>query len=273
METTVCTKVILGNELEAVGMEFAPNADARAAFGTLFNGNRWIIFTDLLGTGVLHWDYVIVAVADSTQPIASVFTNFSAVGELGLKWQSKPLIDYESNLSKIVANVNAGDLQSNHMFYTNDYMPLSFHLSSGTTYAHVGSGRRYKDIFAAWDWDLIPGITVDYGNTPLKCSNSGLLAIETFVGSVSDGTMGMAVMQYTNPLTKSFHFQKTWFFLEDNVLHVMISDISSRSHNGSSSGSSKHYNFQTLWHDNVGYKFNFLGKVSLTIELAQKTDD
>lgn len=56
------TKVILGNELEAVGMEFAPNADARAAFGTLFNGNRWIIFTDLLGTGVLHWDYVIVAV-------------------------------------------------------------------------------------------------------------------------------------------------------------------------------------------------------------------
>jgi hypothetical protein len=137
---------------------------------------------------------------------------------------------------------------------------------------------------------LIPGITVDYGNTPLKCSNNGLLAVETFVGGVSDGTIGMAVMRYTNPVTKSLHFQKTWFFLDNDIHHVMISGLSSGSSvpvrsvldqrrangqvlvDGSASGSSKYSNPQTLWHGDVGYKFSS-GQVSLSIEVAQKTGD
>jgi hypothetical protein len=124
----------------------------------------------------------------------------------------------------------------------------------------------------------------------LKCNNSDLLAIETFVGGVSDGTIGMAAMRYTNPLTKSLHFQKTWFFLDGDVRHVMLSNISSDSGasirsvldqrrakgpvlvDGSESGSSKYSNFQTLWHGKVGYKFSS-GNVSLSIELAQKTGD
>jgi hypothetical protein len=97
-------------------------------------------------------------------------------------------------------------------------------------------------------------------------------------------------MRYTNPLTKSLHFQKTWFFLDGDVRHVMLSNISSDSGasirsvldqrrakgpvpvDGSESGSSKYSNFQTLWHGEVGYKFSS-GNVSLSIELAQKTGD
>jgi hypothetical protein len=49
-------------------------------------------------------------------------TNLTAVGELGQQWNSQPLINYKKDLSKKTPNANAGSLEGNRMFYTNDYM-------------------------------------------------------------------------------------------------------------------------------------------------------
>ena len=38
----------------------------------------------------------------------------------------------------------------------------------------------------------------------------------------------MAVMRYTNPVTGSLHWQKAWFFLDDDVQHTMISGLKSK---------------------------------------------
>ena len=76
---------------------------------------------------------------------------------------------------------------------TNSQNPLGFHLADGATYTYV-TGVEYEDISAAWDWNLIPGTTVDYGATPLSCDTENQVGIEDFVGGVSDGKLGAAVM-------------------------------------------------------------------------------
>ena len=137
---------------------------------------------------------------------------------------------------------------------------------------------------------MIPGITVDYGATPLNCENSHLLGIESFVGGASDGKIGIAVMRYTNPVTKSLHWQKTWFFLNDDVQHVMIAALSSKSGasvrsvldqrrasgriliDGSEVRSTSRSGCRTLWHGNVGYKFDD-PDVSLKVQREQKNGD
>jgi len=111
---------------------------------------------------------------------------------------------------------------------TNLQNPIGFHLADGTTYTYI-KGDEYEDISAAWDWNLIPGITTDYGATPLSCATENTAGVESFVGGVSNGKLGAAVMRYTNPLTKALTFQKTWFYFENDIHHVMVSVLDSQS--------------------------------------------
>ncbi|KAG5641803.1 hypothetical protein DXG03_004169 [Asterophora parasitica] len=279
------SNAILGAEIEAAGSDFAADAVSQAAFGTLFEAT------------------------------SSIKTDLSTVGELGRLWDSRKLKNFASSLSA-PSNVNAGDLVGNRLFYTNDYMvhrgqnyvttlkmwstrsrhtectnsqnPLGFHLADGVSYTHI-CGDEYEDIAAAWDWNLIPGITTDYGATPLTCENTKLLGLEAFVGGASDGRIGIAAMRYTNPVTKKLKWQKAWFYLDDDVQHVMVSGLSGtapsappisvldqRRHNGpvfvdgEESTATKYTAARSLWHGGVGYKFAGSGAV-LSIDVGIKT--
>jgi hypothetical protein len=110
------------------------------------------------------------------------------------------------------------------------------------------------------------------------------------VGGVSDGKTGIAAMRYTNPLTESLYWQKAWFFLDNDVQHVMVSGLSSttnasvltvldqKRHTGpvyldEEERTSLHrVRGQTLWHDNVGYAFQILNdSASLSLQIGAKT--
>lgn len=165
---------------------------------------------------------------------------------------------------------------------------MGFHLSDGTLYTYL-QGNEYEDISAAWDWNLIPGTTTDYAATPFICAN--FTGIESFVGGVSDGQVGVAAMRYTNPYTRTLSWQKTWFFFEDDVQYVMASKLRSttsapvysvldqRRHNGNIvvdgqavTQSSNFTVFNTLWHGSVGYSFDSsLGYSGLSVEVGDKT--
>lgn len=166
---------------------------------------------------------------------------------------------------------------------------FGFHLSDGTTYNYL-QGNEYEDISAAWDWNLIPGTTVDYGATPLSCATTGTTGIQGFVGGASDGQVGVAAMRYENPLTKSLNWRKTWFFLEDDVQFVMVARITStttapvfsvldqRLHVGEAyvdnvaQGTGNFTNASSLWHGGVGYAFNTSNPaVSLSLQLGNRT--
>lgn len=150
--------------------------------------------------------------------------------------------------------------------------PFGFHLSDGTTYTYV-TGDEYEDIFPAWDWNLIPGTTVDYDATPLSCDTTRVTGIQSFVGGASNGSIGVAAMRYENPTTQALSWHKTWFFIDD-IQFVMVAGLKSATDapvfsvlqqqrqngpvyvDGEENGGGNFSGISTLWHDGVGYAFN-----------------
>ncbi|KAJ7487640.1 polysaccharide lyase family 8 protein [Mycena galericulata] len=316
------TNDVVDLEIEAGNTQFEATPASQTALATLLDGDRWMIYTNAL-TGVLHWDFSVLGrfiafpTADITQATASILLNLTKIEALGQEWNSSTLETFSSTLSTNVTNANAGKLEGNRMFYDNDYMvqrgsayvttlkmystrsrntectnlanPFGFHLSDGALRTYV-QGNEYEDIAASMDWNLIPGITVNLNATPLNCAQTQFVGIENFVGGASDGQRGVAAMRYTNPLTHNLHWQKTWFFLDDDVQLVMVANISSatnatvasvldqRLHDGpivldgttSVLQSSSKPGAQSLWHGNVGYTLPDSSAFSLSINVGEK---
>ncbi|KAL0571727.1 hypothetical protein V5O48_010235 [Marasmius crinis-equi] len=318
------TNDILDLEIAAAGTQFAAPDAAKSVMKTLFEGDSWMVYRNTR-TGILHWDlsalgrFISFPVID-LQASANINLNLTRVYQLGQEWQSDTLMRF-SQLSRNSSSANASQLVGNRNFFANDYMvhrgsnyvstvkmyskrtknaecvnsqnPLGFHLSDGAQYTYI-VGDEYEDIAASWDWNLIPGITVDYGATPLSCSKARFNGIENFVGGVSTGSAGVAAMRYTNPSTRSLHFQKAWFFLPGDVQVVMVSNISSttkadvysvldqRRHTGpvfvdtkevklDSNKATNFANATSLWHGGVGYAFDPTSKAALSLNVGPKT--
>ncbi|KAF9229321.1 polysaccharide lyase family 8 protein [Gyrodon lividus] len=314
---------VLNLEIEAAGTQFAANQISKDAFGTLFSGNVWMIYLNTR-TNVLHWDFSVLGrfisfpVIDQ-QATGSINTNISQVLELGEDWQSSAMENFANSLSKNTTDANAGSLHGSRMFFDADYMVtrgpgyvttlkmysnrtkntectnsqnlFGFHLSDGIVYTYL-DGDEYEDIAASWDWNLIPGITVDYNATALDCADTGYTGKQAFVGGVSDGIVGGAAMRFTNPKTKSLSWQKAWFFLDNDVQHVMVSNISSTTNapvfsvldqrrfsggvwvNGVGIYGGNFSDPQTMWHGNVGYEFPpSNGSFELSVEWGNRTGD
>ncbi|KAG0696264.1 polysaccharide lyase family 8 protein [Suillus ampliporus] len=315
---------VLDFEIEAAGTSFAAGSEQQAALETLYDGDRWMINLNV-ETEVLHWDLSAVGRFISSPVVAgqassSIQTNLSKVEQLGEQWNSDVLVNFATSLSANTTNANAGELIGNRMFFDNDYMVtrgssyvtslkmystrtrntectnsqnlLGFHLADGALYTYL-QGDEYEDIAAAWDWNLIPGITVDYNATVLDCGHAKYVGKEAFVGGVSDGQVGVAAMRYTNPMTKSLSWQKTWFFLENDIQYVMIANISSKTDapifsvldqrrftgpgvfvDGAGTFGGNFTDPHTLWHGNVGYEFpGANGTYELSVEWGNRTGD
>ncbi|KAG8905392.1 hypothetical protein FRB99_009005 [Tulasnella sp. 403] len=306
--------LVLSLEIPAAGTRWSANQTTRTAFETHIDGSQWMIYRNTK-TGVEHWDFstegrfITFPVAD-LQATAGLNINLTQVQQLGQLWNSQPMQTAATNLMKNGSTANAGDLVGNRMFWDNDYMvqrgknyvttvkmistrtsntecinnqnPFAFHFAQGNVYNYV-VGNEYEDIQASWDWNLLPGITTDYAATPLLCNFTQWSGNETFVGGASDGHVGVAAMDYLNPYTGAFAYKKVWFFFEDDVQHVTVSDIQKKvdaaigggnqdvysvldqkRHEGpiyvdgkSISGAGGNYtNPKSLWHGGIGYTFD-----------------
>ncbi|KAI0078909.1 polysaccharide lyase family 8 protein [Panus rudis PR-1116 ss-1] len=313
---------VLFLEIVAGSTQFAATDVTKSAFSTLIDGDQWMIYRNVK-TGVLHWDFSVLGrfisfpVIDN-QATGSIKINITEIKQLGDEWQSDVLTSVYESLSKNTSNANVGSINGNRMFFANDYMVhrgpgyvttlrmyssrtknteclnaqnlLGFHLSDGTVYTYM-KGTEYEDISVAWDWNLIPGTTVDYGATGLDCDHASYVGLNNFVGGVSDGQIGIGAMRYTNPVSKAFGWQKAWFFLDDNVQHVMIPTINSSSDapifsvldqkryqipvlvdSHPTLGNTNFTNPTTLWHDNVGYLFDqSKPQFNISVEIGPKS--
>lgn len=169
--------------------------------------------------------------------------------------------------------------------------PFGFHLSDGAIYNYL-NGDEYVDVFGAWDWELIPGTTVDFGGTPLVCKGSKTKGKRSFVGGATDGNTGIAVMDYVNPKNGNLEFKKTIFFFPSgyaiqigpldskNKTAPLVTVLDNRKRNGDIYVSGKLKNTETtytipktnsIWHDKIGYYFP--NAETLYVDSRQKTAD
>lgn len=158
----------------------------------------------------------------------------------------------------------------------NSQNPLGFHLSDGAIFNYL-SGDEYVDVFGSWNWDLVPGITVDVGGTPLTCSGVRSKGKKAFVGAATDGNTGIVVMDYLNPTNGNLAFKKTAFFFPSgyaiqvgpvnskNTTAQLVTVLDQRRRNGDIYVNGALRNTDTtystlnttksIWHDNIGYYF------------------
>lgn len=101
--------------------------------------------------------------------------------------------------------------------------PYPNHLGQGTLFSYV-QGDEYKDIMAAWDWNLVPGTTTLLNHPKLGPDTASSHGKKDFVGVVSDGKNGIAVEDYLEPFSGSISYRKAWFHFDDAVVAV-TSDI------------------------------------------------
>ncbi|KAL0080319.1 polysaccharide lyase family 8 protein [Phycomyces blakesleeanus] len=230
--------------LQTADTAFAPSLDTQSAFEILLEGTEWMIVGHPNQT--LWWDYSTIGrmvsfPVSSQQASGGVAINISQITEATTGWPHQPaLVDIVDRLRTNTTNSpNRGPLLGTRHFYSSDYLvhrtrqaivtlkmyskrttngecnnsqnPYGFHLSDGAIYTYR-TGEEYVDVFASWDWNLVPGTTVDVGKTPLECNLTQWTGVESFVGGATHGDIGIAVMNYTNPMTHKLSWQKTFVF-------------------------------------------------------------
>lgn len=91
---------------------------------------------------------------------------------------------------------------------------LGLHLGDGVTY-FFRTGREYEDLFPVWDWHRLPGTTCRQDQGPLVPTTKRCRGASGFVGGLSDGTQGIAAMEY---IRDGLQARKAWFFLDNAVV-------------------------------------------------------
>lgn len=103
----------------------------------------------------------------------------------------------------------------------------SFHLSDGATFLYR-DGEEYYDIFAVWDWNRVPGTTVEVRDPMLPPNLVQIRGRSGFVGGVSDGYYGMTAMILDRDALLA---RKACFFFDEGyvLLGAGITDTSEHS--------------------------------------------
>jgi len=91
---------------------------------------------------------------------------------------------------------------------------LGLHLGDGVTYFYR-TGGEYENLFPVWDWRRLPGTTCRRDEGSLVPNSRACRGRSDFVGGVTDGTCGVAAMEY---IRDGLRARKAWFFLDDTVV-------------------------------------------------------
>ncbi|KAI8060631.1 chondroitin AC/alginate lyase [Gilbertella persicaria] len=294
---------------ETLDTNIGPSDSALEAFKTLMSGTEWMIVADTKLKQIL-WQYSAMGRMVSFKYADKQSSGGVAIDLDKIK-QSAKGADTEEQMAEITdrlkapstEDANQGNLVGTRYFYNSDYMvhrtpdyvttfkmyssrtinseclnvqnSLGFHLSDGALYNYL-SGDEYLDTFSGWSWELVPGTTVDIEGTPLKCSTVKNKGKKKFVGGATDENMGIAVMDYLNPINGNLAFKKTVFFfpsgyaiqigptISKNTTAQLVTVLDQRRRNGDIYVSGKLRNTLTtysvpdtnyIWHDSIGYYF------------------
>lgn len=90
-----------------------------------------------------------------------------------------------------------------------------YYMGDGATFLYQ-TGEEYRNIFPFLDWKKIPGTTTQQDDDPLPVLTASGYRIESdFVGGVSDGENGVAVLDYNRNGLKA---RKSWFMMDGKIV-------------------------------------------------------
>ncbi len=88
-------------------------------------------------------------------------------------------------------------------------------LSDGAFFLQL-DGDEYRGVYPVWDWERIPGITKELGTGfPEIRWGRGAEGERRFVGGVTDGTHGLAAMDFSRGELRA---RKAWFFFDGEIV-------------------------------------------------------
>lgn len=167
--------------------------------------------------------------------------------------------------------------------YINSEGKKSHHLADGVTYI-FRRGDEYKDIFPAWDWRRVPGITAEQSAAPLEPARLQSKGKTDFVGGVSDGNYGAATMHFAR---EALTARKSWFYFDDEFVclgaglsstsdHAVLTSLNQALLNGEVRVSAQATPLARgehdlpaaswVWHDGIGYLFSKPSRVHVKNE-------
>ncbi|WP_282035757.1 polysaccharide lyase 8 family protein [Saccharicrinis aurantiacus] len=90
-----------------------------------------------------------------------------------------------------------------------------YHMGDGVTFLYQ-SGNEYENVFPFWDWRKLPGTTLIQKTDTLPYLTAwGYHINSDFVGGVSDGANGIAVLDYNRD---GLEAKKAWFMFDDKIV-------------------------------------------------------
>ncbi|GMV78885.1 MAG: chloramphenicol resistance protein [Planctomycetota bacterium] len=87
-------------------------------------------------------------------------------------------------------------------------------LADGATFI-LRDGEEYRDIFPAWDWKRVPGVTALHAPEPLDPKQVGRVGTNPFAGGASDGTSAVATLRLERG---GLRVLRAWVFLDDGFV-------------------------------------------------------
>jgi hypothetical protein len=97
----------------------------------------------------------------------------------------------------------------------------ALHAADGAQYI-MTSGREYEDIAPTWNWEMLPGTTVQRGGAPLTCETADGMGSGTMTGVMTrDNATGVAWMDLNNTrYGQSLRARKAYFFFDGVLLNL-----------------------------------------------------
>ncbi len=124
-------------------------------------------------------------------------------------WRSDYTIHHKKNYStslKMCSERTVGiELNMNSENKMGRWLPY------GLTYIYQ-KGDEYNAIFPVWNWARLPGVTNPYVEQEEKEKSAKYSQKTNFVGGVSNGNLGISVMDFYQEKTKA---KKAWFWFEE----------------------------------------------------------
>jgi hypothetical protein len=190
------------------------NPDGQAVVGTV-GGDTGLLDADVLrraAAGPRAAELLAHAAALENPAAVRMPARFSAFYAADYAVQTRP--EYFSSVRMISSRTAGGEC-------INGQGLQALHAADGVQYI-MTSGHEFDSIAPTWNWEMLPGTTVQRGGAPLTCATSDGMGSGTMTGVLTrDNSTGLAWMDLNNTrYGQDLRARKAYFFFDGVLVNL-----------------------------------------------------